>query len=820
MSTKKANRVLLLAVLGFTLSLSAKEIPRTEYIKYLPITYPRIVSQTEMNNVFSLYGDKNDPAYQDIAPIDGIDDRRSKVLEKLAVRFAPYLVQNTTDAPMDFKYYVNDPDRFPLYVDTWNLSIDKPQLVQSSVVNFISDDSQLLLLIREFHPDRSSDNSIWSAKKHPGEEFFKVLYFDFPGQDEKSWEEKCAIEISRPQNKSGAGFIKTYVHMFITDECSRAGNASGYEFVIQYWFFYPRNDGGNNHEGDWEHINVIISPIGKVKECLSVDEIDRILETTGSKIRADKDRLVIKRLEYYFHYKVMAVDFSTPNAYAPRNDWKQEIEALDKDRRGKLWIWEKIRSMAYKDAEEKEINTHPFGYIGGDCRGYEQILSTPGGKNRNSHGNYPFPGIYREVGPGNSSEKISARFDHLAYYNNGAPKKKESEKAFGRGTVIPFDDPQKIEIVPDWERVIDPVLSSREARKKWFWLVLPIRFGYPASSSPFAGVVAHANTGNLSTLGPAFSDAWNRIGGTSEFDVYIPHKLSKAFPLDWQDGFSNGLGFFNLIIPTLENIPPFSLFSRVLKIPFNGFNSRKTVFYPKEIVPFRHVGISFGMFQQKIPGFLSTLSYSPEQTDEIQSKISSLDPGYENDRINRNYITEKMKGMMFQLNFHLGTRLISENTLRYSSATMGENIESRGYPESFQIRNEFNMWEYIGSIRYNLKAGNIQPYVKIGYGWTWFRAQNIFVGGQPLEKSESFWVGKPSITKLENLLPNSWHYGFGIEILPIKTLNGLDVGLKLEYLKNHSHFKLDMELSPWSGVTQGTVKIQPGNLSLSLTIAY
>ena len=29
--------------------------------------------------------------------------------------------------------------------------------------------------------------------------------------------------------------------------------------IIQYWFYYPFNDWGNNHEGDWEHINVVLS---------------------------------------------------------------------------------------------------------------------------------------------------------------------------------------------------------------------------------------------------------------------------------------------------------------------------------------------------------------------------------------------------------------------------------------------------------------------------------------------------------------------------------------------------------------------------------
>jgi hypothetical protein len=31
-----------------------------------------------------------------------------------------------------------------------------------------------------------------------------------------------------------------------------------YVVAIQYWFFYPFNDWANDHEGDWEHINVIV----------------------------------------------------------------------------------------------------------------------------------------------------------------------------------------------------------------------------------------------------------------------------------------------------------------------------------------------------------------------------------------------------------------------------------------------------------------------------------------------------------------------------------------------------------------------------------
>jgi hypothetical protein len=248
MKIKKAKRIWVLGALGFTLSLSAKEIPRNEYIKYLPITTPKIMSQTETNKIFGLYGDINDPNYRDVDPADGIDDRRFRVLENIAVRFAPYLVQNTSDAPMDFKYFAKNLHGLPLYEDIWDLSQETARLVRSNSVDFRSDDSQLLLLIEEFHPDRSANNLLSEARRNPSAEFFKVLYFDFPGQDEKSWGEKYKIEVLKRQNKQTQSFVKTYVHMFISDEGAKSLDTSGYEFVIQYWFFYPHNDGGNNHE--------------------------------------------------------------------------------------------------------------------------------------------------------------------------------------------------------------------------------------------------------------------------------------------------------------------------------------------------------------------------------------------------------------------------------------------------------------------------------------------------------------------------------------------------------------------------------------------
>jgi len=55
----------------------------------------------------------------------------------------------------------------------------------------------------------------------------------------------------------------------------------GYEFLLQFWFFYPYNDGGNDHEGDWERINIAISPMNKVEQMLDEQDVRNILNGIG-----------------------------------------------------------------------------------------------------------------------------------------------------------------------------------------------------------------------------------------------------------------------------------------------------------------------------------------------------------------------------------------------------------------------------------------------------------------------------------------------------------------------------------------------------------
>jgi len=71
----------------------------------------------------------------------------------------------------------------------------------------------------------------------------------------------------------------TYAHLFQLNN----------ETVIQYWFFYPFNPAANRHEGDWEHINVVLDS--------QIPDFANII-----------------RVEYYFHGSV------TPR-YSPGTDY-------------------------------------------------------------------------------------------------------------------------------------------------------------------------------------------------------------------------------------------------------------------------------------------------------------------------------------------------------------------------------------------------------------------------------------------------------------------------------------------------------------------
>lgn len=71
-----------------------------------------------------------------------------------------------------------------------------------------------------------------------------------PGYEEASWlTEWSSLQGDHP---SAAAFTPThYAHLAWFDKPAQL-------LLIQFWFYYPFDKFANNHEGDWEHINVVV----------------------------------------------------------------------------------------------------------------------------------------------------------------------------------------------------------------------------------------------------------------------------------------------------------------------------------------------------------------------------------------------------------------------------------------------------------------------------------------------------------------------------------------------------------------------------------
>jgi hypothetical protein len=146
--------------------------------------------------------------------------------------------------------------------------------------------------------------------------------------------------------------------------------------------------------------------------------------------------------------------------------------------------------------------------------------------------------------------------------------------------------------------------------------------------------------------------------------------------------------------------------------------------------------------------------------------------------------------------FYIGDRIVSENTINNSRSSLGMDYEYSNIPD-FKYRAELNLWEYAGSFRYNFNTSVIQPFIKAGYGLSWYRLENAKTNDQKFEIPNSDWIRKPSLSNLKNFLPNTWHIGGGIELAlrrdRSKVPAGIDVRIRADYtLYGH---KMGLDLS-------------------------
>ena len=826
--------VIILAIVGVVplwvgLDVQGQEIRRDEYLRFLPLKYPNIVRQTEASAELHLFGNTENPEYQDTNPVDGIDDHRHKVLLDLAVEFSPILVINSTMIPMDFRLFMEREEEFLLSVDKWNVSVYPLKPLSSETINWhvLSpltsegrsresradiEDRRLRSLLKEFDPFCPGE-AYRSSALSPERAEHQVMFFDFPGDSEKTWKQEYENQISKALPRAYNDFAKVFVHPFVKSVRTNNTEDRAYEFVLQYWFFYPYNDGFNNHEGDWEHINVFIKPLNKLHKPLSEADVCRIL-TEGVPSDAAPDRPVIQKVDYYFHHKVITLDYTRPNVYQPWKDWEAEFKNTKEERAGEKWIWKQLRYRAYCDERERKINTHPIGFIGGDNVGIDQLMKYPGPSNQASNGTYPFRGRYKNVGHGGAAENISQKFDHREYFAAGDHERTVPEKGYRRGSVVGFTSPDRIEILPDGERIMCLVKKKEnaQARRDWAWLVLPIRWGYPAVESPLVSlvdIVAHIDLGNRSVLGPSYNAGWNRSGDVPGFQVYFPHNYASALNFSWQDSIINPLGYLNVPVILLKTLPPLDISWRPIDLSYRALMQNRT-FQPKAF-PYRFLGMSLSVTTDMgMRGNFGNIMLNKAQIDDVTKRVEDVMiekdiPGITK-RVEDVMIEKDIPGItmgqwlvpdvyMHHSNIHLylDERWVSENSLRVVSGTVyydfewpvtinDDDFNLWSINKVFQLRGDFKFYEYSGSLRYNLTTGGLILFLKGGYGWSLYRIENVSTNDVPLTEPNGPWINMPTLRHPSTFLPNTGHFGAGVEWVPSRHFGSspFDIGIRVE----------------------------------------
>lgn len=771
--------VLMASVTGLGVSsLAAQAIPKPDYFTYMPpgsgISLP--IRQTRASAALHLFGDETSPGYRDVNPRDGIDDERNVWFLKLSERFAPWIVRHSVGFPMDLRRWLEGGQPFPMFMDVFDVSRHEPRLVRTDAIdwNDLRDrpcpaggeasnpqvaDCQLLRLLRRFAPGERPPPSPPAAEEH----LSYSMYFDFPGEDPASWAREYEGTTQGAPSRKLIGYAKSFVKPFIVSLPKGPDGIERFEFVLQYWFFYPYNDAGNVHEGDMEHLNVVVTTKELWDRKPTADQIRPLIDGT-----VPLDQVIISRTEHYFHHWAFVTDYLKPNLYAPRADWEREAKSIKQERYGEQYRWLAARSLAYLDDKETELTLHPKVFVGGDGKGLNAILAPPSRLGRSSHGSFPFPALYKDIGPQGTGEVINTPWD--IFRQPPAADAPETEK------VIRYDNPARLEILPDWERVLPLMWTDPEVRRRYAWMVLPIRFGYPATKSPFAGIVKYAETGNLSIQAPSFSGGWNRVGDGEGYEYYEPHRLSATYPGSIQDNFIQSWGFLNLTLPTLVSLPPFDVAWRLIRAPFNSSNPiGSSAFYNSETVPYRFIGATIGLSRFTPPTAFMGLFGFPELYEPLLQALSGLGVG------NIQSVpptSESSTDPVYGVSLFLGRKFVSENTLRHSRNLLSQDFVLEGIPGSHQLSGELNMWEYAGSLRYNLATGGFQPFIKGGYGLSWYRIEKAKLDTTILGDGNSRWVRKPGF--IENLFPNTLHLGAGFEFLPISGVGTFDWGLRLE----------------------------------------
>src|SRR5213594_1073501 len=258
---------------------------------------------------------------------DGIAESRRAELEALVRRFAPTLILPSGD---NIGIHGRKAQLLPihpmLFADT--LRLDRVRAAPYQLKDFLD------LPFRGLSLDSLLHLVELGLRSQSDPELLEVWYFDFPGTKPREWWDAYARLRAGPDS---AAWSKptVFAHPFL-DERNRV--------VVQYWYFYPMNDYIANHEGDWEHINVVLTP----------------------------DRSGIEEVHYFFHSR---------SANLPQGNHRPEIT-------------DRTHPVVYVGGRAYMVLDYPIRLFSHD-------------RNSGSHGNYPYPGEWEAVAGLGHTESVS-----------------------------------------------------------------------------------------------------------------------------------------------------------------------------------------------------------------------------------------------------------------------------------------------------------------------------------------------------------------------------------------------------------------------------
>jgi hypothetical protein len=767
--------VLPTALLFLTPVLLSAQITRENYYRHVP-PMPKLVAQTNASERLFLYGDQRSSEYRD-ANANGIDDQREQTLHRIAVRFSPILRRNNFSFPRNFKRVLGSDD--VLHVDVWRAG----QLQGSSQVRLGwseagnkssgSFDVALDSITRRHDPAAAEPRYV---KPNVYED--TVMFVDFPGKNPVTW--RLAYRDADQREAT------VYTHFFIHEDT--VASERRYQLVVQHWFFYPFNDSGNNHEGDWEHINVMVTT-GAAAQAdahghLTESEVAAIIDDE----RSDVDSLIIAAVDYYFHESVVTLDYiAARNTKAKPESWLTRLS---------IWADSSYIANAVRTrmtAADGALATHPIGHIGGNNKGPDELTSwkprlAGGAYNRNGHGTYPFPGTWQSVGALSSTEGLPGDFLPRLSGANGPLTEIIADSQF-----VVFAD-SNIILIPDWERVQPLLLNNPAAQRDWLWLVLPMRWGFPVSKSPGGGAVPHTDLGNIAPESPPYQVTWNRVGTAVGWRRYDPHVVRVALaPTAPWDRLRNGVGLLNWPLGILGFMPGWNVAITQAMPWVTSALGLLGVEPPRTFRPgnehFRFSSMTAGI-QRQFGGDEFARMLPPDTSSLYQREFQSSDLAIaESDRRQAS-----ANAIHLSLQLHYGPRLSTENTLSFGTRELSAAVHDGRGRSLGGVTGKVDVKDLTGGFRYafaRTPGGSLQLYARAGWGWAWYTVHNVVIGGNVVDyKRDGGYTA--SLLPTRRWWPNQWYGGGGVEFFERPRIHGLPLlgyGIRLEV--NSSRHGLD-----------------------------